>query len=547
MTDSTMQSLYSQIQDFQQELSDKSWVTGAVTAPTDTSGAADLFEGYDNRPLVVGLFGGTGAGKSSLLNRLAGSDVARTGVVRPTSMEITAYLHKDKKITALPEGFPQNHFAQVSHSSDKFKEVMWVDMPDFDSEETQNRDQVVQWLPYIDVVIYVVTPERYRDAEGWRLLQSHGYRHGWLFVMNQWDKAEDIQLDDFRELLIATGFAQPKIFTTSCVVDDLAGDQLDSLTTLVANLSQRNVVAQLEQYGWLQRLDQAEQRLQAQLATLAEPEEELLASFDQHWKRFETEVVANSVLPMREYSERFAQGTRSPMRHVLQSVTGSSDSNGENINIQALVREASGLWNDWSAARLKDTLSQFELSASAHGVPVSRFKSGRGLEKSVAGIGDSWQQQVSQAVANPGQPWQRQLHKTVGWLRWLLPVAVGIWIAIRVVSGFVDGAQDRAAYVGFDFLVNGLMLMAMVWLIPQIATHFLKPSVPKAVQRSLSQALAQDLHGFAERYRTGLSSVVEERQALRSKAQGLIKETEDMQARFKLLENPELDGLLLTR
>ena len=66
-------------------------------------------------------------------------------------------------------------------------------MPDFDSDETANKDQVLQWLPHIDLLIYVVTPERYKDAEGWRMMLENSYRHAWLFVINKWDRADAVQ------------------------------------------------------------------------------------------------------------------------------------------------------------------------------------------------------------------------------------------------------------------------------------------------------------------------------------------------------------------
>jgi GTP-binding protein EngB required for normal cell division len=52
-------------------------------AAVEAGPPADLFCDQQARPLVVAFFGGTGVGKSSLLNRLAGAAIARTGVERP--------------------------------------------------------------------------------------------------------------------------------------------------------------------------------------------------------------------------------------------------------------------------------------------------------------------------------------------------------------------------------------------------------------------------------------------------------------------------------
>ena len=89
-------------------------------------------------------------------------------------------------------------------------------MPDFDSTEQSNKRQVLEWLPHIDVLIYVVSPERYRDEKAWRLLLAEGGRHAWLFVLNQWDRGQTEQYEDFKQQLHKAGFADPVIFKTIC-------------------------------------------------------------------------------------------------------------------------------------------------------------------------------------------------------------------------------------------------------------------------------------------------------------------------------------------
>ena len=151
----------------------------------DQQTPSSLFEMGD-RPLVVAFFGGTGVGKSSLLNRLAGEVVAQSSAERPTSREITFYLHESVTLSRLPAELPVDRIKQASHSNDKYKNVLWVDMPDFDSVESANRDLVNDWLPHIDLLAYVVNPERYRDDSGWRLLLVNAGRHAWVFVINHW-------------------------------------------------------------------------------------------------------------------------------------------------------------------------------------------------------------------------------------------------------------------------------------------------------------------------------------------------------------------------
>ncbi|MGI9212710.1 MAG: GTPase, partial [Methylococcaceae bacterium] len=170
---------------------------------------ASLFAGQVERPLVAAFFGGTGVGKSTLLNRLAGQLVARTGVERPTSREISLYLHESVSRLELPADCPVAHVRRATHQNNARRHVLWVDMPDIDSVEQSNRDLVLAWLPYVDVVMYVVSPDRYRDDQGWQLLRAHGNQHAWLFVINQWDRGHEVQYQDFQRLLIRAGFSDP--------------------------------------------------------------------------------------------------------------------------------------------------------------------------------------------------------------------------------------------------------------------------------------------------------------------------------------------------
>ena len=126
--------------------------------------------GFGGDAFVVALVGGTGVGKSSLLNALAGADVSAASVRRPTTSTPVAWLPRHaqdalrpvlewlgipKKATRLHDG--RRHAVDVG-------DVAIVDLPDLDSVEPGHRARVEEILPRIDAVIWVTDPEKYHDA-----------------------------------------------------------------------------------------------------------------------------------------------------------------------------------------------------------------------------------------------------------------------------------------------------------------------------------------------------------------------------------------------
>ena len=125
---------------------DAGWISGQQIPEIpakDLQTPAQLFT-RSERPLVVAFFGGTGVGKSSLLNRLAEQPVAKASAVRPTSTEITLYYHHEIVIDKLPAELPTDKVLKATHSNNRYRDVLWIDMPDFDSIDTSNQALVTE-------------------------------------------------------------------------------------------------------------------------------------------------------------------------------------------------------------------------------------------------------------------------------------------------------------------------------------------------------------------------------------------------------------------
>ncbi len=169
--------------------------------------------------LTVMLMGGTGVGKSTLLNALAGGAVAQASFARPTTRDPVVYYHESVK----PEKFdPQLRTCRLmSHDRPALQHKLLVDLPDLDSNVVAHRETVRSLLPVADVVLYVGSQEKYHDQIGWDEFLKQRQRHAFAFVLNKWDRCiHGIGVgmrpdDDLLRDLKGLGFVDPLIFRTN--------------------------------------------------------------------------------------------------------------------------------------------------------------------------------------------------------------------------------------------------------------------------------------------------------------------------------------------
>src|SRR5712692_3884158 len=124
-------------------------------------------------PLLVLLLGPTGAGKSSLLNTIAGAEVSKAGVLRPTTRDAVLYASESDSHRILASsrlaGIAKERLklAAAPASSDG---VAVIDAPDIDSVERDNRELADVLVETSDLCVFVTTATRYADLVPWEVL-----------------------------------------------------------------------------------------------------------------------------------------------------------------------------------------------------------------------------------------------------------------------------------------------------------------------------------------------------------------------------------------
>jgi 50S ribosome-binding GTPase len=111
---------------------------------------------------VLALVGGTGVGKSSILNAIAGREVSRAGPRRPTTANAVAWVSGDGDVGPLIEHLGVERAAGGGTTDPG--SVVVLDLPDVDSVDASHRERVEAILPRVDVVAWVTDPEKYADS-----------------------------------------------------------------------------------------------------------------------------------------------------------------------------------------------------------------------------------------------------------------------------------------------------------------------------------------------------------------------------------------------
>jgi GTP-binding protein EngB required for normal cell division len=180
---------------------------------------------------VVAVAGATGSGKSSLFNALIGLDLSPVGVKRPTTGQAYACVWGSPAEAAPVLEWlrvPAAHrFARESplDGDDQagVRGLILLDLPDFDSVERDHAREVTRLLQLVDLVVWVVDPQKYADQViHERFLQPfHHHREVSVVALNHTDllpsSAASQVLADLRRLLAADGLAEVPTIATSAV------------------------------------------------------------------------------------------------------------------------------------------------------------------------------------------------------------------------------------------------------------------------------------------------------------------------------------------
>ncbi|MDY0165131.1 MAG: hypothetical protein RBS80_01220 [Thermoguttaceae bacterium] len=159
-------------------------------------------------PLVVATLGGTGTGKSALVNALVGDEVVPTGKARPTTAQPVLVCRPDIAPEML--GIDPAAVQVIHHSTPALADLVLIDCPDPDTTESTepsgneptNLVRLRAILPHCDAILVTATQQKYRSARVADELAAAARGARLVFVQTHADSDDDIR-DDWRQILEA--------------------------------------------------------------------------------------------------------------------------------------------------------------------------------------------------------------------------------------------------------------------------------------------------------------------------------------------------------
>ncbi len=183
----------------------------------------------DNELLIIGLLGGTGVGKSTLMNALAKEKIASTSHRRPHTEKVLIYRHVSAQLPSVLIQKTTVPWHEITHQAKSIQKILLCDLPDFDSLIGEHREHVLEFLKHLDLLVWVTSPEKYADKRFYEFLKDAPKSgQNFYFVLNKADRLfnADSTEDGYQQL------AKVKAQFKTYIKENMGGEKSKDIATM---------------------------------------------------------------------------------------------------------------------------------------------------------------------------------------------------------------------------------------------------------------------------------------------------------------------------
>ncbi len=458
--------------------------------------------------VVVGLFGATGSGKSSLFNELVGAPLARTGVIRPTTTKTVAAIWQaegsaelldwlevdDRHVIDSGSGSGNDSLGQIDSGG-----LILLDLPDMDSTAVEHHVIVDRLAGQVDVMLWVLDPQKYADASIHQgFLDALGsYEGNVLVVLNQIDLVDQPSRREIQKslntILGLDGFKDLEILLASAQT----GEGLDALRHKIAKVSEnkalsiRRLKADADQviHRLASELDVSGARVPGKLEQ-AELEQKISAA---HGVRLISEAAETSYLlraanhtgwPLTSWLLRFR---RDPLKRMNL---------GRNHDQPELVMTSRPALSVAESASVKQATNKYVGLASDE-MPDGWSDA---LRSQVSHRMGSLEQGIDQAIAATDlaaeqKSWWWPLTRFLQWLSIVVALGGALWLGALAFAGYLQinlPAPPRVEGIAVPtlMLATGLLFGIVLGIAGSFLNRMVAKMKRKRIQRNLERSVA---------------------------------------------------------
>ena len=232
-------------------------------AAAEIAAAVRQRQDFFSESIVVAIAGGTGSGKSSLLNAIAGQYISETSELRPHTNEPLAWIPAgDHAIAAMVASLGIE--SVVVHEGGPALAI--VDLPDLDSVDDRHRTIVESVLPVVDAVVWMFDPIKYHDPSIHDdfLADVIDYEPVFTFVLNKIDRLDEAETEavvtHLGVILTMDGFTDPTVLP---IAANPPGEEPVGIDSLVVVLNETLLEKRADRAKVIKDVHQAGRRLAA--------------------------------------------------------------------------------------------------------------------------------------------------------------------------------------------------------------------------------------------------------------------------------------------